>query len=417
MRIGFVIGAYAKPSETFVSRKVEFLLTQGHEVVVFQLRPLPDGRKQDAAGPILVNLRGDRSGLIRSLLSTVKELALAPRRTAGVCFRAKSRRYPNPGRLDRLPRYLQIAKHNLDILHVHFASNLPPILGVKDVVGVPVVVSLLGSDVTSSEEYGFPEFLRLVPQESDALIAACAFLAHEFRRRASSRAAIHVLAPEVPAEFFHVERRYEGTHCRLLTVARLHWKKGLTYAVDAARELKRRGLSFSYEIIGDGEDVERLRNAIHDGGLEGTVALQGPRDPREIPDALARADIFLLPSVNEGAAGALLEAQAAGLPVVSTRVGGIPESVRDLQTGFLVPPRDSKALADAIERLIRNPALRQQLGLAGQRRAREFDTERVGSRLVDIYYEVLAKRNEEDSGVRKTVSNQRRTYEANCVRS
>ena len=86
-----------------------------------------------------------------------------------------------------------------------------------------------------------------------------------------------------------------------------------------------------------------------------------------------------------------MEAQAAGAPIVASRVGGIPETVQEGKTGRLVPARDPLALADAIEELIRNPRLRSELGRNGRINARKFDTQIIGSRLVEIYRSAIEK--------------------------
>ncbi len=391
MRIGFVIGSYPEPSETFVSRKVEFLLAQGHEVVVFQMISRTGKQNSMATNPAIVSLQRNGRGRPRCALSVLHAFISAPVSTVRICARARNKRYPGSGRLDRLIRYLQIAKRKIDVLHVHFAGNLIPILGVRDVAGIPAVVSLLGSDVTSADRARIPAYLQLIPPESEELIAACGYLRDEFVRRTRTRAEIHILPPEVPCAAFEREREECGTPCRLFTVARLHWKKGLLYAVHAAHELRRRGLPFTYDIVGEGDERPALEKAIEDLGLQQTVHLLGMKNPSEMPKYYRRADIFVLPSVNEGAGGVLMEAQAAGVPIVASQIGGIPEAVQEGKTGRLVPPRDPVALADAIEELIREPQLRLELGRNGRVNARRFDTAVIGSRLVEIYRSAIEK--------------------------
>ena len=97
-----------------------------------------------------------------------------------------------------------------------------------------------------------------------------------------------------------------------------------------------------------------------DLGLAGRVHFLGQRD--DIPDLLAALDIFVLPSHSEGVSLALLEAMAAGLPVIATAVGGLPEVVTDGVNGLLIPPQDPEALAQALARLLDDPALAKKLG-------------------------------------------------------
>ena len=95
-------------------------------------------------------------------------------------------------------------------------------------------------------------------------------------------------------------------------------------------------------------------------GLAGRVHFLGQR--RDIPDLLSALDIFVLPSHSEGVSLALLEAMAAGLPVIATAVGGLPEVVTDGENGLLIPPKDPEALAQALARLLADPALAKKLG-------------------------------------------------------
>lgn len=137
-------------------------------------------------------------------------------------------------------------------------------------------------------------------------------------------------------------------------------------------------------IVGDGPDrvlVERL--------LPETMLL-GERD--DVPQLLAGADIFVLSTRSEGLPISVIEAMAAGLPVVASRVGGIPELVEDEVTGLLVAPGDATALAAAIGRLARDHELRRRLGAAGRARAAaDFDLPRFRSAHVELYERLLAE--------------------------
>jgi len=129
-------------------------------------------------------------------------------------------------------------------------------------------------------------------------------------------------------------------------------------------------------MIGDGELRPQVEDFIHQNELEDRVVLLGTR--YDVPDILADSDIFVLPSRWEGLPYVVIEASMAGLPVVATRVGGIPELVEDGVTGFLVPPGNPEALSEAIQRLLDNKDLRHQMGRAGREKAlREFTSEHM----------------------------------------
>ncbi|HAS85113.1 MAG TPA: hypothetical protein DCS23_03550, partial [Candidatus Yonathbacteria bacterium] len=134
------------------------------------------------------------------------------------------------------------------------------------------------------------------------------------------------------------------------TIAELHKSKGLTYAIEAFAKLIPENPNLYYFIIGGGEEKERLEALVGLHNLHGRVFLLGFVD--DASRYLRAFDIFLLPSITEGLALVLLEAGLAGLPVVASSVGGIPEVIEEEKTGLLVPARDSEVITQAIQKLI-----------------------------------------------------------------
>jgi len=166
----------------------------------------------------------------------------------------------------------------------------------------------------------------------------------------------------------------------ILCIGTLHEVKGQSILVEACRLFRDRGAAVRCRLIGDGDDEARLRHQIAAAGLEETVSLDGRRTRDEVIAAIGDADLLVAPSVvasdgkREGIPVVLMEAMSCGLPVVASRLSGIPELVEHEVEGLLVPPGDPSALADAIERLRDDPNLRVRLGAAARRRIeREFD--------------------------------------------
>jgi glycosyltransferase involved in cell wall biosynthesis len=144
-------------------------------------------------------------------------------------------------------------------------------------------------------------------------------------------------------------------------------------------------------IVGDGPDRPALEGELRRLGLEGRVRLAGER--HDVRDLLAAADVFVLSSRSEGLPVSVLEAMAAGLPVVASRVGGLPELVAEDETGLLASPGDAEDLAGALGRLVFDRELRQRLGAAGRTRAEtEFDPDAFRRAHVALYAEELARR-------------------------
>jgi glycosyltransferase involved in cell wall biosynthesis len=149
--------------------------------------------------------------------------------------------------------------------------------------------------------------------------------------------------------------------------------------------------SFEAVIVGDGPDRGRLEEEIGRLAVAERVTLAGER--RDVPELLAAADVFALASSSEGMPVSVLEAMAAGLPVVASRVGGVPEQVEDGETGVLVDPGEPEDLADALSRLLGDVELRRRLGAAGRARAEQaFDLEPFRRAHLELYSRELARR-------------------------
>ena len=177
-------------------------------------------------------------------------------------------------------------------------------------------------------------------------------------------------------------------------VSRMLWDKGVGEVVEAARMLKERGTTVKVVLVGD-EDPENpesiSKRRLLEWNGEGIVEWWGRRD--DIAKVWAQCHICMLPSYREGLPKALLEAAACGRPIITTDTPGCREIVRDGENGILVPPRDAAALADAIERLVRDPLLRARMGACGRRRVEEeFSEERVVEQTLALYRSLLADR-------------------------
>lgn len=175
----------------------------------------------------------------------------------------------------------------------------------------------------------------------------------------------------------------------VLFVGAMQAQKGLFTALRAARML--RDTEVRWVFCGEGPDLERARAVAEAEGLARRVAFTGRVDRARMPSLYQAADVVVLPSRHEPFATVFLEAMACGLPCIGSADGGTPEIIVDTQTGFLVPPGDSHALAEMTDWLVRHPREAQALGGAGRERVeREFAWPRVASRIEDAYRSALA---------------------------
>jgi colanic acid/amylovoran biosynthesis glycosyltransferase len=167
---------------------------------------------------------------------------------------------------------------------------------------------------------------------------------------------------------------------RIASVGRLIEKKGWRYLIEACALLREDGLHFDCRIVGDGPDEEDLQKLIRQLRLSDRVHLIGPRSQSEIIDILAESSLFVFPAIRDQKGDSdnlptvLIEALASSLPIVATTVAGIPEIVEEGANGLLVPEKDSKQLAFAIERLCRDPLRLRTLGIESRRIAEQTFT-------------------------------------------
>ena len=175
----------------------------------------------------------------------------------------------------------------------------------------------------------------------------------------------------------------------VLSVGALATRKGHRTLLQAAQQLKGQGVRLRYLVCGEGSLRATLQNEARRLGLETDVRFAGFCP--EISRYLAAADLFVHVPQWEGLGVAVIEALAAGLPVVASRVGGIPDLIKDHITGLLVPPQDPTTLAAALTRLVQAPAWASMLGRAGQAHARaQFDLTVMAQNNAALYYELFS---------------------------
>jgi glycosyltransferase involved in cell wall biosynthesis len=216
------------------------------------------------------------------------------------------------------------------------------------------------------------------------------YLAGRFGDRLSGK--IEVIHCGVDTEIFKPQPRAPNGRPLVVAAGRLVEMKGFRYLVDACKILKDRGLSFTCQLAGSGEDMMYLKGKVASLGLDDVLTLLGAQQEKQILKLLREASVFVLPSIItaqgacDGIPVALMEAMAMEVPVVSTKIVGIPELIEDQTEGLLVEQRNPEQLASAIEFLLHNPTIRAEMGRRGRAKVeRDFNIANVPSLLRNVF--------------------------------
>ncbi len=287
----------------------------------------------------------------------------------------------------------------LDVLHVHYA--VPHAVSAwlaREMLPASrtrIVTTLHGTDITIlGRDPSYREVIRFGLQKSDAVISVSSWLEAQTREVFAYDGPIHVVPNFVdprrfrPREDDRARRELAADDETLL----LHTSnfRPLKRAIDTVDVLERLGAErrVVLMLVGDGPDLQHVRDQACRRGLAGRVRMLG-----EIPDAehiTAVADVALFPSESESFGLAALEAMSCAVPVVASRVGGLPEVVVEGVTGYLRAVGDTAGMAEAVGRLVDDVPLRRQLGAASAQRAREvFSLQAAVARHESIYEELL----------------------------
>jgi colanic acid/amylovoran biosynthesis glycosyltransferase len=391
MRVLLVVGRFPEPSQTFIVSHFVGLVARGVDAHV--LCSAGDERAWNAF-PGLADRFAERVHVYaprEQPLATLRELMDSARRTRNAArLSAVIGSLPAPQAARRVLMGLQVLALAPDVIHFEFAVDAVGATWIGDAAQCPVVVSVRGYDVNYAG-LEHPRFYDEVWARADAVHCLGQDLWQRAVRRGCPPDKPHrAIPPGIDImRFYPGPARPDSSPFVVLTVARLHWKKGYDYGLAAIRELVDAGVDVEYRVVGSGPEEPAIRAAAVDLGLTRRVRLLGDRLHDAVLAELHAADVLMHPAVSEGFCNAVLEAQAAALPVVCSDADGLAENVADGITGVVVPRRDAKALAAALARLAADPELRRRMGEAGRRRVIErFDSARQIQGFVDLYEEV-----------------------------
>ena len=388
-QIAYVLKMYPRFSETFIVNEILELERQEVDVRIYSLRKPDDGRFHASLARV-------KAGVIYVPQYPQMEPERVQRAHELVCqafpetYRAVRAEVEARQDAFLFKRFVQagviaahLVQHPVDAMHAHFASSATRVAAyVHRMIGLPYSFTAHAKDIFHDEVN--PESLRTKMRDARFVVTVSDFNQAYLQgllnggkgdvRRLYNGIDLRTFAPD-PAV-----RREPGL---ILSVGRLVEKKGFEDLIRACAWLREGQVEFRCEIIGTGERREALKALIAELDLEQHVTLVGPRSQDQVLRAYRRATVFALPCIvasdgnRDGLPTVLLEAMAVGLPVVSTRLVGVPEIVEHGVDGLLVEPGDSAALAASLTRVLRDGELRDNLSRAGRRKVgQRFDVRR-----------------------------------------
>ena len=291
-----------------------------------------------------------------------------------------------------------LARHRALPYDFCFAWSAVPAGGValalRRLTGLPYLVRVSGPDIPGFEEryaWLYPiltPIIRSVWRNATMVVAKCDGEAAMIRRVDPSLAP--VLAPNgVDVRAFRMAAPRNSGPLRIICVARLIERKGQRHLLAALRRLRDAGVTATVEFVGTGDAAQAYHAEADRLGIADQVTFAGYVPRERIADHYAAADVFVLPSYNEGMSVATLEAMAAGLPLVVTRTGGTAELVQEGENGLTFAWGDVETLAQHLAYLAANCEVVRQMGAASRRRAERMSWDAVAARYLEIFDRML----------------------------
>ncbi len=390
-RIAYLFERFPAFTQTFCYREVRELLRQNAPLSLYALRRPTGEPEQIWDDDVLqrVVYLPEEAELTKEIDRAVRQRELPERAVVAITDWARQTDFLRLYQAAWLGSRLQ--EDGVEWIHAHFAGMAArTAFWLRKFFDLPFSFTAHANDIFVERPFAIG---------LDQLVEAASFIVTE------SDYAARFLQQRHPASAGRVHRVFNGLDLSLfaqsdlsasppllLSIGRLIEKKGFPDLLEACRLLKERGQDFRCEIIGEGPLQESLQQQIEHGGLSSEVTLAGPRSQTEIVARLAEATLFVLPCAVEASGGTdnlptvIMEAMAAGLPVISTQLAGVPEMVEADVTGELVSPNDPSAVAAAIEHLLDDPARARHLGENGLARAKEkFAIEKSARALLALF--------------------------------
>ncbi|MCX7549068.1 glycosyltransferase family 4 protein [Xanthomarina sp. F1114] len=391
-RIGLVLSAVPGYSETFFRNKIAGLQAQGFEVVLFVTDQ--SGSIPDAFGCTVISAASFKGSfwrvLIISVWTLIKAFLFTPIRSYKHVKLDVADNFTLKQSLKRLIQNAFLFSQNVTWLHFGFGMLAVGRENVAAAIAAQMAVSFRGFDLYLSP-LKHPNCYKLLFKKEVRYHVLSNEMKQDLVSEGVLESAIYVITPAIDVSFFKSNTnqltRELQSKIQLITVARLHWIKGLEYTLQAMAELKKADISFHYTIIGTGEERERLMFAAYQLDVLDQVSFAGRLEPVAVREQLKVSDIYIQYSIQEGFGNAVLEAQALGVLCVVSDADGLQENVLHEKTGWVVPKRQPKFLAAQIKELIKLTPQEKELirGRAVTRVQRNFNLDKQQDEFVAFY--------------------------------
>lgn len=293
-----------------------------------------------------------------------------------------------------------IRQQQFDLLHVHFGYTAVKALPVLRKFKIPLIVSFHGYDA-SRMAYGNPAYLKALPElieRASKLIIVSEHMKEIIgvNGKHSNKVILYPYSVDVQ-QFGNINSASSNQQTiNILHSGRLVGKKGVPDLVTVFSELNKKYPHMVLHLLGDGPEAEQTRTIVNKNGIKDKVVFYGSQPNQKVKELMQQADIFVLNSRTadngdmEGLPVTILEAMSMGKAIVSTRHAGIPFAIRDQHNGLLVEEKNNDQLYTAMEKLILDAGLRQQLGQNARTIAeQQFDMAVLGPQLADIYNQAI----------------------------
>ncbi len=377
-RIAYVMSWFPAVTETFILNEMLELRRRGADLEIYPLFGASQDVRHPGSDELAPLVQYHRALSVELLAAQLHWLRRRPLAYLGAWRKAIAGNIRSPEFLAKamvvVPRAAVLARRMEErgIAHVHAHWATHPALAafiVRELTGIGYSFTAHAHDLyldrsMLGQKIAAASLVVTISRFNRALIE---------RVFGAAAAAKTVVIPcGVDVGTFAPRHRTANGALRIACVAGLRDYKGHAWLVEACRLLAARGVPFELSLVGDGPERKALEAQVASAGLQDRVTLLGNRPHGEVKALLDASDVMVMPSVTtpagmmDGIPVALMEAMAAGMPVVSTRVSGIPELVKDGETGLLAPEKDAAALADALERLHREPELGRRLAEAAR---------------------------------------------------